>query len=136
MPIEGTPIPGAVRLTLTLVEVRAVKNPETFGKGEWDLRVTVNGLERWRTERHLSIGEGEVARVGADIQTEIGEKSQYVDVELSGIEKDRLGADDRATGTARLYRFGGFERDRGFTIDVLGPDTHLEARFGVAVSPA
>lgn len=134
-PIEPTPVLGDVRVTLRLEELTAISNPEPFGKAEWDLRLLVNGIQRWQTERHISVAEGSSVPVGADIQLDVPAHVNILHVEVLGTERDAFSRDEHAEGQAKLHRVGAFERDRGFTVRLTGKGnpTDLQARFTVQV---
>ncbi len=60
-------IEGAVQVTLHLEELQARQNPELVGRAEYRLRVWINGLERWQSEKPVKVAEGGTAAVGAII---------------------------------------------------------------------
>ena len=134
MPIEPTPIAGDANVTLRLKEVSAVKNPEKVGKGEWTFAVTVNGLERWRSESPVGVGAGETVAVAGAIPIEVDAATVVLEVDVTATEHDALGVHQEAAGKEMLHRVAAFERDRGFTVELRGKDAQLALRFTVEVT--
>ena len=60
-------IEGAVEITLHLEELQARLNPEWMGKAEYRIRVWLNGLERWQSEKPVKVSEGGAAAIGVAI---------------------------------------------------------------------
>ena len=132
-PIEPTPVTGAVRLTLRLDELHAITNPEAVGKAEWDLRVWINGLERWSSDELVHVGAGGTAPVGVEIITDVPAFTDELEVRVEATERDLLTRDDRAGGETRLLRVAGFEKDRPVVIDIRGKGARVELHCTVDV---
>jgi len=132
-PIPASPIYGPVKLTLHIDELHAVQNPEPIGKAEWTLQLRTNGVERWRTDKALSVAQGKSVPIGDEIAFQVAAGTAVIEVEVKGVEKDLLGPDDKASGTFKLHRAGAFERDRGFAVDLHGHNAHVTLLFSVEV---
>lgn len=127
-------IQGEVMVTLHLKELRAVQNPEPVGHAEWDLKLWINGLERWGTEHHISISQGDVAKIGASVPTKVAHFTDMLELSLRGIERD-MNPDDLASGSATLYRTHNFQRVGGTPIELAGRSAKVEVVFDVDVEP-
>lgn len=127
-------IDGNVRVTLRLDALHAIDPADVVGKGDWELRVWINGLERWRTPRTLQIGQDETVAIGESIVTEVPEYTDMLEIEVQAREKDLLNPDDYADGMATLYRSLGFRSpDDPLVIDIRG-EGHLRLTCAVEVA--
>lgn len=132
---QSSHIPGAVRLTLHLDQLHGIDVADPIGRGEWELRVWVNGIERWRTEKRISIGKGEAVPIGAAIVSEVPEHADRVVVEVRGTERDLFNPDEHAAGSITLHRSLGFDDpDAGTRIPIRG-EGHLVLDCHVEVEP-
>lgn len=121
------------RLKIRLATVKAVQNPELFGQAEWVFRVSVDGIERWRSDEEVRVREGEAVPGEGGFVLDLAPGTDMVILEVTGTEKDRLNPDDHAYGQATLFRSLGFSRESGFAVDLLGKDAELRLHFVVRV---
>lgn len=130
---DPTRIEGDVRVTLNLDELYAVDPSEVMGKGDWELRLWINGLERWRSARAIAIGQGETVAIGESLVTEVPSFTDTLEIEVQAREKDLLNPDDYASGFTSLFRSLGFNSpDDPMVVDIRG-EGHLQLRCSVAV---
>ncbi len=114
-------IEGDVRVTLRLDALHALDPSDVVGKGDWELRVWINGLERWRSAHTIHVGQDETVDIGEAIVTEVPEYTDTLEIEVQAREKDLLNPDDYADGMATLYRSLGFRApDDPLVIDIRG----------------
>jgi hypothetical protein len=129
-------IDGPLRLTLNIDELRAINNPELFGKGDWELRLWINGIERWRSEELVYAGEGESVRIGAVVHTEVPDFTEQIELRAKATEVDLVNPDEHVSGTATLQRTLGFHSGASFTIDLKdGDKAHVRLTCSVDTEP-
>lgn len=129
-------IEGAVQVTLHLEELQARQNPELVGRAEYRLRVWINGLERWQSEKPVKVAEGGTAAVGAIIPMRLEFDTDIIAIQVHADELDRLSADDPSEGNFELYRSAGFFAGERFAIPISGPDTDISLHCRVETRPA
>lgn len=126
-------IEGSVQLTLYLESLQARQNPEFFGKAEYRIRVWLNGLERWQSEKPVKVAEGGTAPLEAAIPLRLVDETDVVAILVQLEEQDLLSANDPAEGSFELYRSAGFFAGERFSIPLSGPDADLSLHCRVEV---
>jgi hypothetical protein len=120
-----------IRLKIRLATVKAIKNPELFGPAEWVFSVSVDGLERWRSDEEVKVREGEARPGEGGFMVDVPPGDDMLNIEVTGTEKDRFNPDDHAYGSTTLFRSLGFSRESGFAVDLSGKDAQLRLHFVV-----
>jgi hypothetical protein len=123
----------STRLKIRLATVKAIKSPELFGQAEWVFRVSVDGIERWRSDKEVRVREGEAVPGEGGFALDLAPGTDMLVLEVTGTEKDRLNPDDHAYGSTTLFRSTGFGRESGFAVDLSGQDAELRLYFVVRV---
>jgi len=118
-------IEGPVQLTLHLEALQARQNPELIGKAEYQIRVWINGLERWQSERPIKVAEGASTALAVAIPLRLNDETDVVSIQVTLDEQDLLSRDDPAEGSFELYRSAGFFAGERFSIPLSGPDADL-----------
>lgn len=132
----STRIDGPLRVTISIDELHAIKNPELLGKGDWHLRLWVNGIERWRTEKPVHAGKDETVPVGAAVVTEVPDFTEMIELEVEAKEVDPLNPDEHVSGLATLKRELGFHSGGSFIVDLKdGDKAHIQLRCSVESEP-
>lgn len=126
-------IEGAVEITLHLEELQARLNPEWMGKAEYRIRVWLNGLERWQSEKPVKVSEGGVAAIGVAIPMRLEFDTDVIAIQVQAAELDLLSPDDPAEGSFELYRSAGFFAGERFAIPISGADTDISLHCRVEV---
>jgi len=130
----GAPIEGAVTVAMHLEALHAIENPELFGKGDWELRLWINGIERWRSST-LHVGDGEFVSIADTVVTEVAPFTDVLELEVQATEKDPLNPDEHASGKGALYRSHGFlPVVDGLLVDLQGENAHIQLRGRVDVT--
>ncbi len=122
------------RVNFRIDEFQALANPERVGRAEWSLRVTINGIERWRSPEAHKVLEGDRGIVDAAFHVNITEDSGELELRIDATEHD-IGPDDHAHAEMRLHRSSNFGGDN-FYVDVRGEDAHLRVRCSASIDAA
>ena len=86
----AAPLTGEIQFNLHLEELQAQLNPELIGKAEYRLRVWLNGLERWETEKPIKVAEGGATAIGAVIPMHLNEATDVLSIRVLAAELDLL----------------------------------------------
>ena len=132
----AAPLTGEIQFNLHLEELQAQLNPELIGKAEYRLRVWLNGLERWETEKPIKVAEGGATAIGAVIPMHLNEATDVLSIRVLAAELDLLSPADPSEGSFELYRSAGFFAGERFSIPISGPGTDISLHCRVEIGPS
>lgn len=130
-----TRIEGPVRVTFTVEEATALRNPEVLSRGDWIFSVRCLGFEQWRNEKAVHIGQGKTKAVEGSMSFDVPAETSKIEVTLVAAERDLLSDDDVVEGSTQLYRTMGFHNGQSFSIEAHDESAHVKLTLSAQAEP-